>query len=121
MHSGIPAANAPFRIPHSAFRTPLPRREMLRLSGLGFGSLALQYLLAREGHAAAGRQAVGLAPRAPHFEPRARLKPLVGSDLWNGRRQLFVAVTYGDSDNLASAGVECVATRDGIEVGMAMP
>src|SRR5947209_6029373 len=45
---------------------PLSRREFLRHSGLGCGSLALSWLLAREGglaHAAA---------RKPHFAPKAK-------------------------------------------------
>jgi hypothetical protein len=51
----------------------LNRRAMLRRAGAGFGSLALAALLADE--AAAAPPAVGgnpLAPRAPHFPPRAR-------------------------------------------------
>src|ERR1051325_5962742 len=45
---------------------PLSRREFLRRSGLGCGSLALAYLLHQEGslaHAAA---------RKPHFEAKAK-------------------------------------------------
>lgn len=53
----------------------LSRREMLRFSGAGFGSLALSALLAEQ---AAAESVEGphsdnpLAPRAPHFVPRAR-------------------------------------------------
>ena len=49
---------------------PLSRREMLRTSAAGFASLALTGLLAEEA-AAAGR-ADPLAPRSPHFAPRAK-------------------------------------------------
>ena len=50
------------------------RRELLRLSGLGFGSLALTYLLHGEGVWAAGEPAppTDLRPRAGHFPARAR-------------------------------------------------
>src|SRR5438874_11709779 len=47
------------------------RREMLRRAGGGFGSMALAALLADETRAAAPA-ANPLAPRAPHFKPRAR-------------------------------------------------
>ena len=49
---------------------PLSRREMLRTSGAGFASLARTGLLAEEA-AAAGRSDP-LAPRPPHFAPRAK-------------------------------------------------
>jgi hypothetical protein len=57
----------------------LSRRELLRLSGLGLGSLALEYLMLADG--LAGEQAerresapVGsdVRPKAAHFPPRAR-------------------------------------------------
>lgn len=49
------------------------RREMLRASSCGFGSLALAGLLAEEGVAVvAGDSANPLAQRAPHFTPRAK-------------------------------------------------
>src|SRR5262245_27193965 len=50
----------------------LTRRALLRLSGMGFGSLALNFLLARESARGASRQAVDLRPKVPHFGPRAR-------------------------------------------------
>src|SRR5688572_18450901 len=53
---------------------PLSRREMLARSAGGFGSIALAALLA-EGSSAgpASSSAAGpLAPRAPHFTPRAQ-------------------------------------------------
>ena len=46
----------------------LSRREMLRLSGLGFGSLALQFLMAQERAFAASQPAVDLRPKPPHFD-----------------------------------------------------
>lgn len=45
------------------------RRDLLRASGLGFGALALDFLLAREAGAAA---ASPFTPRAPGFAPPAR-------------------------------------------------
>jgi hypothetical protein len=51
-------------------QSPLSRREMLQRAGLGFGSLALADLLAREGRL---RAATGSAPvRPPHHAPRAK-------------------------------------------------
>lgn len=61
-----------FRTPNSTLRAPLSRREMLRLSGLGFGSIALHSLLATDRVEAAKRQAFDQLPKAPQFEPRAR-------------------------------------------------
>lgn len=45
------------------------RRELLQRSGVGFGSLALQSLLGADG---ALGSANPLAPRAPHFAPKAK-------------------------------------------------
>src|SRR5271170_1386455 len=51
--------------------TKLPsRRQLLRRAGAGFGSLALTAILADEARAAL--PAPPLAPRMPHFPPRAR-------------------------------------------------
>jgi hypothetical protein len=47
----------------------LSRREMLRASGTGFGALALSALLADNANA---RPDDPLAPKAPHFPPRAK-------------------------------------------------
>jgi Protein of unknown function (DUF1501) len=54
------------------FRAALPtRRQLLQRTGAGFGSLALTALLADE--VCAGAPAANpLAPRAPHFKPRAK-------------------------------------------------
>jgi len=58
---------------------PASRRDFLRRAGCGFGLLALDSLLARDGLLAATRNmqhasrlANPLAPKAPHFAPRAR-------------------------------------------------
>ena len=61
-------AAAEKHIPHSAFRTPHSpsRREFLKASGLGFGSLALAGLLRDEA------AAYDLNVRQPHFRPQAR-------------------------------------------------
>src|SRR5579862_941135 len=49
----------------------LDRREFLGQMGTGLGSIALAMLLAED--AAAAQSAAGpLAPRPPHFEPKAR-------------------------------------------------
>lgn len=49
---------------------PLPRRQLLARAGGGIGALALAGLLADEGVLAAPSDP--LAPKAPHFTPRAR-------------------------------------------------
>jgi len=47
------------------------RRDFLTRAGNGFGALALQYLLAREANA--DRKPINpLAPKAPHFTPKAK-------------------------------------------------
>src|SRR5262245_39307027 len=51
------------------------RREMLCRSGAGFGALALPALLAEEAATSASATTSGLnplAPKAPHFKPRAK-------------------------------------------------
>jgi hypothetical protein len=61
--------------PSESFSLPwLTRRQMLQQSGLGFGSLALAYLLAgEEVDAASSRQTqMNLRPKPSHFPPRAR-------------------------------------------------
>lgn len=55
---------------NSYLNQALSRRELLRVSSAGFGSLALAGLAGLEAQAAAG--ADPLAVRAPHFEPRAK-------------------------------------------------
>src|SRR5262245_11011918 len=56
----------------------LSRRDLLRQSGLGFGSLALAYLMNSDGLGAArardgsGRQVARVTERTAHFAPRAR-------------------------------------------------
>jgi hypothetical protein len=49
----------------------MTRREMLRASGLGLGSLALAYLMHGEG-ALAGEPLLARRTRAPHFAPQAK-------------------------------------------------
>jgi hypothetical protein len=55
------------------------------------------------------------------FQPKAHLSEWTWRDLWQGRRPLYVAIAYGDGHGLASCGLECVATRRGIEPGMMIP
>ena len=59
--------------PPPAFPAPCSRREMLRRCGAGFGLVGLAALLGDQLRAG-GAPAPGdpLAPRAPHFRPRAR-------------------------------------------------
>jgi hypothetical protein len=61
------------RIPHSAF--PISRREAVARLGSGFGGLALAALLGsgnRPALAAESGSRFDLAPRPPHFPPRAK-------------------------------------------------
>jgi len=54
---------------HELFRQPLSRRQVLRSAGAGFGYVALAGLLGQTG----ARGDTGkLAPKAPHFTPRAK-------------------------------------------------
>ena len=53
------------------FVRSLNRRQLLRASGCGFGQLALAAIAASQGSAAAA-SSNPMAPRPPHFPPRAR-------------------------------------------------
>ncbi len=55
------------------------------------------------------------------FQPRPGVKELTLADLWAGKREMYVGIHYGDSGGLVGCGVECTATRHGIEIGMSMP
>ncbi len=48
------------------------RRQMLERAGAGFGAVALEWLLARDGLLADQATGSALSGRAPHFAPRAR-------------------------------------------------
>src|SRR5690348_16305280 len=50
----------------------MTRRQMLCSLGNGFGALGLASVLAGEARAAAGGASNPLAPKAPHFPPRAK-------------------------------------------------
>ena len=50
----------------------LSRRELLRRSGLGFGSLALSWLLQDEAKLRAETMGTDLKPRAGHFPAKAK-------------------------------------------------
>ena len=50
----------------------LSRRELLRRTGMGFGSLALGGMMAEAGLASDGDLATPLAPKLPHFAPKAK-------------------------------------------------
>jgi hypothetical protein len=60
--------------PPAPFSSPLSRREMLRRCGAGFGTVGLAALLGDVAARAADapRASDPLAPRAPHFRPRAK-------------------------------------------------
>lgn len=51
---------------------PLTRREMLQRTGTGFGLLGLGSVLSAESAGSRTAETNPLAPRAPHFAPRAR-------------------------------------------------
>ncbi len=62
---------------HFPMQLPLSRREMLRRCGTGFGMMALGSLMDGSGLLtpsikAAGQVALPLAPRSPHFAPKAK-------------------------------------------------
>ena len=62
---------------HFPTQLPLSRREMLRRCGTGFGMMALGSLMDGSGLLtpsikAAGQVALPLAPRSPHFAPKAK-------------------------------------------------
>jgi Protein of unknown function (DUF1501) len=63
-------------IQHSFARLPISRRDMLRRCGMGFGGLGLAALLGDSGLLTSTAQASDslnpLAPRQPHFKPRAK-------------------------------------------------
>ncbi len=58
--------------PRIAHLQTLTRRNFLQQSALGMGGLALTALLERDGLASPATPVNPLAPRAPHFQPRAR-------------------------------------------------
>ncbi|HEX4948935.1 MAG TPA: DUF1501 domain-containing protein [Blastocatellia bacterium] len=51
---------------------PMSRRAWLRAAGLGFGSLGLTAMLAEDAAASLPQSDNPLAPRQPHFEPKAK-------------------------------------------------
>lgn len=59
--------------------------------------------------------------RHKFFQPKAGLTELTWPDIRDGRRKIYVGIAYGDGSGIASCGVECVAKRGGIEVGMFAP
>lgn len=55
------------------------------------------------------------------FQPHASLMPLSWNDLLAGRRKVVVAIATHYDDGIVTSGVDCVATRQGIEVGLEVP
>jgi len=53
-------------------RTHAARRWFLQQCGVGLGAAALASLMANDGYAGSGTPADPLAPRAPHFAPKAK-------------------------------------------------
>jgi hypothetical protein len=51
---------------------PMSRRAWLRAAGLGFGSIGLTAMMAEDALAAIPQSSNPLAPRQPHFEPKAK-------------------------------------------------
>ncbi len=72
-HSGFAIPHSEFQIPHSC----LSRRELLQRCGTGLGILGLAGVLADEGRLVSRADAAAssnnpMAPRPPHFEPKAK-------------------------------------------------
>ncbi len=55
-----------------SFGTQITRRWFIEQCGVGMGALALNHLLASAGYAATQESANPLAPRKPHFAPKAK-------------------------------------------------
>ena len=55
------------------------------------------------------------------FATRASVAPLSWASLRSGTREISVAVDYGDGRGIASCGVDCVAKRNCVEVGLMFP
>ena len=51
---------------------PVSRRAWLRAAGMGFGAIGLSAMLAEESRLLAADNGNPLAPKAPHFEPKAK-------------------------------------------------
>lgn len=130
----------------SQFSGANTRREFLFRAGHGVGGMALAYLLARDAHAdtkPAARANNPLAPKEPHFEPRAKrviFMFMVGGpsavDLFdpkpeltkqNGKpmpkdRGMFVSqFTKGDSPLLASTRKFKKHGQSGVELSDLLP
>ncbi|MCP4813916.1 MAG: DUF1501 domain-containing protein, partial [Planctomycetaceae bacterium] len=58
----------------NSIRSSISRREMLNRMGAGFGSLGLAAMLAQDSMtlAAPANNAAPLAPKIPHFAPKAK-------------------------------------------------
>ncbi|HEV7403247.1 MAG TPA: DUF1501 domain-containing protein [Chthoniobacteraceae bacterium] len=65
-------SNSPCPGPHGPLTRPTSRRAFLRQAGGGFGMLALASLLEQQGLLAAVAPTDPLAPKAPHFAPKAK-------------------------------------------------
>jgi Protein of unknown function (DUF1501) len=72
------------------------RRQFLAYTGWGLGSVALASLLAEQGYAAPAEAENPLAPRQPHFTPKAKSVIYLGQigapsqfDLWDYRPELI--------------------------------
>ncbi|MBI2826868.1 MAG: DUF1501 domain-containing protein [Planctomycetia bacterium] len=108
----IPTPNA-----HN-FPAELSRRDLLRASGLGFGSLVLSCLLAEEAQAGAGSSAalaVNLAPRPSPLPAQARSVIMLMQNGGPGQMELFdpkpelarlAGQTYGEKVEMFQKGSE---------------
>ena len=55
------------------------------------------------------------------FESHPVLEELRWRDLLRGERPFFIGIKYGDNSGTATCGLECRATRSGIEIVHAFP
>lgn len=93
------------------FERPNSRRAMLHRSGCGFASLALAALAARESEASSPNSENPLAPKTPHFLPRA--KRIIFLFMWGGPSHVdlfdpkpLLTQRQGEVLNGSSVGIE---------------
>ena len=57
----------------------------------------------------------------PGFDPIARVSDLAWEDLWKGRRKVYVNISHWSDGGFSGSGMECIATRRGIQPGLEFP
>ena len=55
------------------------------------------------------------------FEVRASIRPLSWSNIWQGTRNISVAITHCQEDGMSTSSVACKATRTGVAVVHLLP